>query len=69
LPLHTYRQAGESIPKPCAEVIVSDRAAARIEAQGIMPLLSVLERDRVQLASFRSLAQSDAPLAGRWRNR
>jgi hypothetical protein len=33
---------------------------------GFMPLISFRETDRVRLARFQSVAQPNAPLAGRW---
>jgi type VI secretion system protein ImpC len=66
LPLHTYEADGEVRITPCAEVLLTEHAAERILAQGIMPLLSFRERDRVRLARFQSLADPPAALAGRW---
>jgi type VI secretion system protein ImpC len=66
LPLHVYRDAGESQLKPCAEVLLRDRAVERILDQGVMPLVSVQGQPAVRLARFQSLAEPAAPLAGRW---
>ena len=67
LPVHIYREAGESQLKPCAEVVLVERAIAAILAKGLMPLLSIQGQDAVQLARFKSLANPASPLAGRWR--
>jgi type VI secretion system protein ImpC len=66
LPLHVYTKDGNTEYKPCAEVILSLRAAEKIMDQGVMPLLSVQNRDSARLAGFRSAADPPQPLAGRW---
>jgi type VI secretion system protein ImpC len=57
---------GETRIQPCAEVLLTEHAAERILAQGIMPLLSFRDRDKVRLARFQSLADPPAALQGRW---
>lgn len=66
LPLHVYEDR-ESRIKPCAEAILSPRAAERLLDAGVMPLLSIPGRDAVRLARFQSLAAPPSPLSGRWR--
>ncbi|MCI0623383.1 MAG: type VI secretion system contractile sheath large subunit [Acidobacteria bacterium] len=66
LPLHVYEDAGESVIKPCAETLLTERAAQAIRYQGIMPLLSLKGQDRIRLLRFQSLASPEAPLSGRW---
>ena len=66
LPLHIYREAGESCTTPCAEALLTDRAIDAIREAGIMPLASLKDQDRVRLMSFRSIAADGTPLTGRW---
>ncbi len=66
LPLHVFTADGETRTQPCAEVLLTEHAAEKILKQGIMPLLSFRDRDRVRLARFQSLADPPAALAGRW---
>ena len=66
LPLHVYETQGESRIKPCAEVVLTERAAEIILDQGLMPLLSFRDRDTVRLARFQSPAKPPTELAGRW---
>lgn len=66
LPLHLYKEAGESRTKPCAEVVFTEDTAEIILEKGIMPLLSFKNQDRVRLVRFQSLADPPANLAGRW---
>ncbi|MGE5303914.1 MAG: type VI secretion system contractile sheath domain-containing protein [Alphaproteobacteria bacterium] len=67
LPLHIYKEQGESRAKPCAEAILTMRAAEAILNQGLMPLLSFVHQDVVRLARFQSFANPPTALLGRWR--
>ena len=66
LPLHVYKEAGESMIKACAEVVFTEQAAEKIIEKGIMPLLSFKNQDRVRLARFQSIADPPTGLNGRW---
>ena len=65
-PLHVYREQGEFVTKPCAEVVFSEKAMERVLAAGVMPLLSVKDQDAVRLARFQALSNSLQGLAGPW---
>lgn len=66
LPLHVYRDQGESKIKPCADVVLTEQAAEIILDNDLMPLLSFRNQDSVRLARFQSLADPLTHLAGRW---
>ena len=66
LPFHVHDVGGATSIKPCAEVLLTERAAAEVLERGVMPLLSFKDGDHVRLARFQSLAYPAAPLAGRW---
>ena len=66
LPLHVYRLDGETVVKPCAEVLLTERAAEKILDSGLMPLLSFRDQDRVRLVRFQSIMQPPKRMAGRW---
>lgn len=66
LPLHVYEAGGETRTKPCAEVLLGERAARLLLERGLMPLLSFKDRDDVRLARFQSLSDPPTRLAGRW---
>jgi type VI secretion system protein ImpC len=66
LPLHIYRADGESVAKPCAEVLLSDTAAEFILDNGFMPLASMKDQDSVLLVRLQSIADPATRLAGRW---
>jgi type VI secretion system protein ImpC len=66
LPLHVYKVEGESYLKPCAETMLSQRAAEIIIDQGLMPLLSYLNQDMARLGRFQSISDPPSRLAGPW---
>jgi type VI secretion system protein ImpC len=68
LPVHIRRFEGEAEAKPCAEAILSHRAAETLINSGLIPVLSVQNSDAIQVASFLSVAEPATPLAGRWRS-
>jgi type VI secretion system protein ImpC len=67
LPVHVYEdEDGERAMKPCAEVLLREDAFERLVDTGLMVLISVRERDAVQLARFQSATADPSPLGGRW---
>lgn len=66
LPLYIYKEEGESMVKPCAEVVLTERTAEIILDKGIMPLLCFRNQDIIRLARFQSIADPLTSLAGRW---
>jgi type VI secretion system protein ImpC len=66
LPAHIWMEAGEPVLKPCAEVLLTERAAQEILDRGPMPLVSVRGRDAARIVRFQSVAWPAARLAGRW---
>lgn len=66
LPLHIYKENGESMAKPCAEVLLSERDVEFILDRGLMPLASIKNQDSVLLPRMQSISDPLAPLAGRW---
>lgn len=64
LPLHIYERQGETEIKPCAESLLTVRAATTIIEQGLMPLLSMKDSATVRLGMFQSISRR-APRA-RW---
>jgi type VI secretion system protein ImpC len=66
MPLHVYKEQGESVAKPCAEVVLTEKAAEKILDKGLLLLLSYRNQDVIKLARFQSLADPPANLGGRW---
>ena len=65
LPLHIYKSRdGDTEIKPCAEVLLTVRAAKKMIDRGLMPLLSMKESDTVRLGMVQSIAGTQ--LAGPW---
>lgn len=66
LPLHIYRENAETITKPCAEVVLTEKISESLLQQGLMPLLSYRNTDRVRLARFQSAAFPLRQLNSKW---
>jgi predicted component of type VI protein secretion system len=66
LPIHIYTQEGETITKPCAEVLMTQTAAEEMLEKGFMPLASLKEQPVVRLVRFQSVTDPPSALAGRW---
>jgi len=56
LPLHVYKQDGESKMTPCAEGWLSDGDAEDLIAAGIIPVMSIRGRDAVRVEQFVALS-------------
>jgi type VI secretion system protein ImpC len=68
LPLHLFREDGETVAKPCAECLLTERAASHLMDGGFMAVASMKGQDAVRLVRFQSIAHPVAGLAGRWRS-
>jgi type VI secretion system protein ImpC len=66
MPLHVYRKQGESISKPCAEVLMTESDAEELLERGYMPLASLKDQDAVLVVRFCSIAAPASGLAGQW---
>jgi type VI secretion system protein ImpC len=66
LPVHMYKQDGETVYQPCSEVLMTQNAAELLMEYGLMPLVSYKNTDRVKLARVQSIADPVTGLKGRW---
>jgi type VI secretion system protein ImpC len=66
LPSHIHIEDREKILKPCAEVLLSERAADAVIKLGLMPLLSYRDRNTVRVPRMQSIADPAAGLSGAW---
>ena len=66
LPLHTYKEDGETKIQPCAEVLLTVKAAERMIDAGLMPMLTMKNTDTVRVGMFQSIMNGGKALAGRW---
>jgi type VI secretion system protein ImpC len=64
LPLHVYREDGEMVSQPCAEVWLTESEAGELFDQGFMPLASIRDQPAAIVAQFVSIADPPAPLPG-----
>ena len=66
LPLHFYKEDGESVAKPCAEVLLTEHDAEFLLENGLMPVASMKDQDSILVPRVQSIADPLAALAGRW---
>jgi type VI secretion system protein ImpC len=66
LPVHIYKEAGETKIKPGAELVMTQNAAEKIMEHGLMPLISFKDSDRVRLARLQSISSHSYTLRGKW---
>lgn len=66
LPAYIYQEDGETKTKPCAEVTMTQNNCERLIAQGLMPLISFRDTDRVRVGRFQSINLSEKMLKGKW---
>jgi type VI secretion system protein ImpC len=57
LPVHYFEQAGQTQVKPCAEIPLTDSGASKMIAQGLIPLWSVRNADRIHSGDFHSIRE------------
>lgn len=63
LPVHHYKQGGESLTKPCAEAWLGERAVVALQGQGLIPVLSVKNRDSVRVGRINAISEPTQALA------
>jgi type VI secretion system protein ImpC len=56
LPIHIYREDGEPVAKPCAEVLLTHSEAIALMEAGVMPLVSIKGQDAAMIPRFQSVA-------------
>ncbi|NNE65026.1 MAG: hypothetical protein HKN33_00550 [Pyrinomonadaceae bacterium] len=66
LPIHVYKSGGETVTKPCAEIEMTDAGLEFLLEQGLMPLASFKNSDRVRLGGIQSASSPRKPLRSRW---
>lgn len=66
LSMHIYKDDGETKTKPCAEITMTEVGLQRMISEGIMPLISFRDSDRLRVGSFQSISLSEERLRGRW---
>jgi len=66
LPIHLFQEDGEVKTKPCAEIVMTQSNCEKLLEQGLMPLISFRNSDRIRLGRFQSIALDNSVLSGRW---
>jgi type VI secretion system protein ImpC len=68
LPVYVYKDDGESVALPCAELELNEDTAMALADNGFMPIASIRNTDRVRVLRFQSVADPPSALPGRWSN-
>jgi type VI secretion system protein ImpC len=66
LPVHQHRVGRETVTLGPTETVMTERAATRILAAGIIPLIAFRDGTSVRLPGLQSVANPPAKLAARW---
>lgn len=66
LPVHLTQHDGETVMTPCAEILMTDTAAAGLLQAGLLVVRSINNQDAIVVPELRSLHPDQVPLAGRW---
>ena len=66
LPFHSYQDGLESKTKPCSEIFMTQSNCERIMEQGLIPVISFKNDDKVRFGSFQSIAYPATLLKGQW---
>ncbi len=66
MPLHVYKSDGESVVKPCAEYLVTDKEVEQMMNRGLMPFVSFKDQDAIRLSRLQSIKDPLTALSGRW---
>lgn len=66
LPFYSYREEQESEFKPCAEILMTQGKYEKLMEEGLMPMISFKNTDKVRVGSWQSIAHPPQILRGRW---
>lgn len=67
LPVHYYDDEGETVNKPIAEIMLTEKGGAIMSDNGLMPLWSVRNMDCIRSSNYSSIAESAETISGRWK--
>ncbi len=66
LPLYYYQEETETKAKSCTEFVLTQTNAELSIEQGLIPLISFRDTDRVRVGRFQSIAVTEKMLKGKW---
>jgi type VI secretion system protein ImpC len=61
-PLYVYKEAAETVTKPCAEVLLSERVVEAIMEFGLLPVVCHRDTDVVSLPSLQTISDPRSPI-------
>lgn len=67
LPVHYYDDEGETVNKPVAEIMLTEKGGEIMSDNGLMSLWSVRNMDCIRSSDYRSIAESAEKISGRWK--
>ena len=65
-PVHSYKDGVENKTKPCAEILMTHTNCEKLLEQGLIPLISFKDSDKIRLGNFQSIAFPPTVLKGKW---
>ena len=66
LPIYQYKDNGETKTKSCAEITFTEDNCEKLLQQGLIPLISFRDTDRIKVGRFQAVAESFSMLKGKW---
>ena len=66
LPLHHFVHNMETFTIPLAEIILSESTLEKVLDQGLIPLVSFRDTDKISVARFQSVSLTNSKLNARW---
>ncbi len=67
LPVHYYSDEGETVNKPIAEIMLTEKGGEILNQHGLIPLWSVRNMDCIRSADYRSININAEKIKGRWK--
>jgi len=68
LPIHYYYDEGETVTKPTAEIMLTEKGGEILNQYGLMSLWSVRNMDCIRSTDYQSINENRQKLVGRWKN-
>lgn len=68
LPVHYFKHDGETLSKPIAEIMLTEKGGEIISSKGLVSLWSVRNADCIRSSDYRSLNENNQTIVGRWKN-
>lgn len=68
LPLYIFNRDGETKTLPCAEFLITENSLEIILEQGLIPLISFRDTNRIRIGRYQSISLTIPKFGGRWNN-